>query len=342
MAMWISCSLDSARRNPSWSSTCWRCSARTSWATSASPGCWTCSALRYTGCGPGEAYLQQDKGLAKKLLAFDQIRYPDFAVFAADSTLETGGNLQLPLFVKPLRADASIGIDERLAGPHVHRADEARASTSTRSCTTRRWPRSTSKGASFTSACWATSDPHRACRRSRWTSPGSPTASRGSPTRKAKWDERTAPSTRGRARSWPTSPTSCRPSCKQAAIDAYRALRVRDYGRVDFRVTDTGDIYVIEVNASCYLEQRERVRHRRQSRGHRIQRPHRPHRAARAGAARKAALACGAEVGVRNRSSEFGVCRCERPVTRKRPAVSGVGDSGSNRPDDRSPFPRLA
>src|SRR5687768_12507755 len=66
----------------------------------------------YTGCGPGEAYLQQDKALAKKLLAFDQIRYPDFAVFAADSTIETGGNLRPPLFVKPLRADASIGIDE--------------------------------------------------------------------------------------------------------------------------------------------------------------------------------------------------------------------------------------
>src|SRR3954468_4151899 len=63
----------------------------------------------FTGGGPGELYLRLDKGLAKKALAFDQILYPDFAVISQHE-LETGGNLRLPLFVKPLRADASIGI----------------------------------------------------------------------------------------------------------------------------------------------------------------------------------------------------------------------------------------
>src|SRR3954469_1666288 len=58
----------------------------------------------YTGGGPGEFYLQGDKAIAKKLLAFDNIRSPDFAVFARDTGLETGGNLRMPLFVKPLRA----------------------------------------------------------------------------------------------------------------------------------------------------------------------------------------------------------------------------------------------
>jgi D-alanine-D-alanine ligase len=41
---------------------------------------------------------------------------------------------------------------------------------------------------------------------------------------------------------------------EQVALAAYRALRVRDYGRIDLRMADTGEIYVIEVNASCYLE----------------------------------------------------------------------------------------
>src|SRR5262245_58838167 len=52
----------------------------------------------YTGGGPGEVYIQQDKALAKKLLAFDGIRYPHFAVFAPDAGLETGGKLRMPLF----------------------------------------------------------------------------------------------------------------------------------------------------------------------------------------------------------------------------------------------------
>jgi D-alanine-D-alanine ligase len=41
---------------------------------------------------------------------------------------------------------------------------------------------------------------------------------------------------------------------QQVALDSYRALRVRDYGRVDLRLSETGEIYVIEVNANCYLE----------------------------------------------------------------------------------------
>ena len=41
---------------------------------------------------------------------------------------------------------------------------------------------------------------------------------------------------------------------QKVSLDAYRALRVRDYGRVDLRLADTGEIFVIEVNANCYLE----------------------------------------------------------------------------------------
>ena len=40
----------------------------------------------------------------------------------------------------------------------------------------------------------------------------------------------------------------------EVAIDAFHALRLRDYARIDLRVTDAGEIFVIEVNPNCYLE----------------------------------------------------------------------------------------
>jgi D-alanine-D-alanine ligase len=41
----------------------------------------------------------------------------------------------------------------------------------------------------------------------------------------------------------------------KVSIEAYRALRVRDYGRIDLRLAETGEIFVIECNANCYLEE---------------------------------------------------------------------------------------
>jgi D-alanine-D-alanine ligase len=41
---------------------------------------------------------------------------------------------------------------------------------------------------------------------------------------------------------------------QEVAVEAFNALRLRDYGRVDLRVTPDEQIYVIEVNPNCYLE----------------------------------------------------------------------------------------
>jgi D-alanine-D-alanine ligase len=70
---------------------------------------------------------------------------------------------------------------------------------------------------------------------------------------KAKWAENSV-EFKGTKSILPDLPDELRAKLQKVALEAYRALRVRDYGRVDLRLTDTGDIYVIEVNASCYLE----------------------------------------------------------------------------------------
>jgi D-alanine-D-alanine ligase len=207
--------------------------------------------LAYTGCGPGEGYLQQDKGLAKKLLAFDQIRYPDFAIFAADSTLETAGNLHLPLFVKPLRADASIGID---SGSLVHTSTELmkRVVYIHEELHDSALAEEYIEGREFYVGLLGNQDPI-ALPTIELDFSGLADGKPRFATRKAKWNKRTA-EYKGTRSVLAELSEELAGKLSQAAIGAYRALRVHDYGRVDFRVTEAGEVYVIEVNASCYLE----------------------------------------------------------------------------------------
>jgi D-alanine-D-alanine ligase len=41
---------------------------------------------------------------------------------------------------------------------------------------------------------------------------------------------------------------------QSVAVECFQAIRLRDYARIDLRVTANGDVYVIEVNPNCYLE----------------------------------------------------------------------------------------
>lgn len=65
----------------------------------------------YTGAGPQGLYLAQDKGLAKKLFAFHGIRTPFFAT-CYQGTLEHAHDIKFPLIVKPTSEDGSLGIDK--------------------------------------------------------------------------------------------------------------------------------------------------------------------------------------------------------------------------------------
>ena len=86
------------------------------------------------------------------------------------------------------------------------------------------------------------------------------------------------------ARRWcvPTLEPELERELQKVSIEAYRALRVHDYGRIDLRLTDTGEIYVIEVNANCYLEQHSEFARRGERARHRLRDAAGPDRGARA------------------------------------------------------------
>ena len=207
--------------------------------------------LRYTGSGPGELYLSQDKGLTKKLLAFEDILYPRFAVFSREAAFETGGNLRMPLFVKPLRSDASLGIGGKSL-VHDAVALMERVTAIRKELNDNALAEEYIEGREFYVGVVGNTQP-RALPPVEIDFTGFPEGVPKVMDSKAKWDERSK-EYKGTRSVLAQLPDELRARLQKVAVDAYRALRVRDYGRVDLRLTDTGDIYVLEVNASCYLE----------------------------------------------------------------------------------------
>jgi D-alanine-D-alanine ligase len=207
--------------------------------------------LKYTGCTASEYYLGQDKALAKRLLAFEGILFPKFAVFDQDKGFETSGDLRMPLFVKPVAMDSSIGIDakslvrdstqlmERVAA--IHKIGDAAL------------VEEYVEGREFYVGVLGNHDAE-ALPPIELDFSGMPADSDNIYTSKAKWD-RKSPEYKGVQPKIAELPDELDAKLRRVSLDAYRALRVRDYGRVDLRVADTGEIYVLEVNASCYLEQ---------------------------------------------------------------------------------------
>lgn len=206
----------------------------------------------YVGGGPGEFFLQQDKGITKKLLAFEGLPFPRFAVFTRDSTAEKAAGLKMPLIVKPLSMDSSIGISpssivtnekdlmKRVAAVHERVKDEALVEEFI-------------DGREFNVAILGNRHPI-ALPPMEIDFSGLPERAARILDSRAKWDEDHM-RFKGTRAVLAQIDEGLRDRLQQVALGACRALQVRDYGRVDMRVDAAGNPYVIEVNASCYLEQ---------------------------------------------------------------------------------------
>jgi D-alanine-D-alanine ligase len=79
--------------------------------------------VAYTGCNPRGLVLSRGKDLAKKLVHYHRVPTPAFAVFPIGRKIKRPPRLTLPLIVKSLNEDASMGI----AQASVVETDEALA-----------------------------------------------------------------------------------------------------------------------------------------------------------------------------------------------------------------------
>ena len=205
----------------------------------------------FTGTGPMGMSMRQDKAISKKLLKFHGVRTPRFAVFDPYN-LEFAGKMHFPLIVKPMRGDASLGIhDSSLVNDYsslVERVNSIHGELKDAAIV-----EEYIEGREFYVAILGNSPPEAL-----------PVIEldfaklpQGFPRIygwEAKFDHSSPQFEAVNAIVATDLPPEVRSRITMAGKESVYALQVRDYARVDIRLSPDGTPYVMEVNANPYLE----------------------------------------------------------------------------------------
>jgi D-alanine-D-alanine ligase len=206
--------------------------------------------MPYTGCGSEALYLAQDKALAKKLFEFHEIKTPDFAT-SFRGRLDHSHDIKFPLIVKPTSEDGSIGIDvgsvvenvkelmerihyiheefdspvlieEYIEGREIYGAilgNDAPESLPLIELDLSKLPKGQPRIACQEVKFMKDTDAYKVTKSAPVDDLGEETVQK----------------------------------LQETALAAYRALKMRDYGRIDMRLTPKGEVYVIEANPNPWL-----------------------------------------------------------------------------------------
>ena len=211
--------------------------------------------LRYTGSSPAGLILAGDKTLTKKVLTFHSILTARFATVFRGA-VDWAGDIGFPLILKPPQEDASLGITQKSIVNDVQELLQTISSLQTEY----QGPVLAEEfidGREFYVGVLGNSDA-QALPVMELDFSGYPEDRPRIASWEAKWgddgDEKGA-EFEGTKSVFPTDlPDELNERMQKVAIDAFHALRLRDYARVDLRVNTKEEIYVIEVNPNCYLE----------------------------------------------------------------------------------------
>ena len=204
----------------------------------------------YTGAGPHALYLAQDKALAKKIFAFHQIRTPFFAT-SYKGKLDHSHDIAFPLIVKPCSEDGSIGIDmgsvvgsvkelmERIH--YIHEEFDSPALIE-----------EYIEGREMYAAVLGNDSPEVLPMVELDLSKlpeGTPKIAG----KEVKWEKDTEHYRVTKSAPAEDLDEEMVQRLSETALSAYQALKLRDYGRIDMRLTPKGEVYVIEANPNPWL-----------------------------------------------------------------------------------------
>jgi len=211
--------------------------------------------LRYTGSSPAGLIVAGDKTLTKKVLSFHGILTPKFATVFRGA-VDWAGDIDFPLIVKPPQEDASLGITGKSVVRDVKELLETMSSLQTE-YKSAVLAEQFIEGREFYVGVLGNSSPE-ALPVIELDFSGFPADKPRIASWAAKWGDdgdETGAEFAGTKSVFPTDLSEeLTGAMQRVAVDSFNALRLRDYARIDLRVTDAGEIYVIEANPNCYLE----------------------------------------------------------------------------------------
>jgi D-alanine-D-alanine ligase len=210
---------------------------------------------RYTGSSPAGLILAGDKTLTKKVLTFHGILTARFATVFRGA-VDWAGDINFPLILKPPQEDASLGITQKSIVNDVQELLKTMSSLQTE-YQSPVLAEEFIDGREFYVGVLGNSDA-QALPVMELDFSGYPDGMPKIASWEAKWgdegDEKGA-EFEGTKSVFPTDLSDeLTERMQKVAVDAFHALRLRDYARVDLRVNAKEEIYVIEVNPNCYLE----------------------------------------------------------------------------------------
>jgi D-alanine-D-alanine ligase len=211
--------------------------------------------LHFTGCHSRGILLTRDKALCKKILRYHRVPTPRFAVFPRGAAVRARRDLSFPLIVKSVDEEASLGIAQASVVSDLEHLRE-RVEFVHRSIGTDAIAEEYIEGRELTQSILG-NQRLRAFPLWELVFKNLPEGSLPIATARAKFDR--AYQARVGIDSGPADaiPAASAERIARLCKRAYRALGLAGYARLDLRLTESGQVYVIEINSTPDVKEGE-------------------------------------------------------------------------------------
>lgn len=206
---------------------------------------------RYTGAGPQGSYLAMDKSVAKKIVRYHEL-YTPYSAVVYKGRVEHAQDIRFPVIVKPAAEDASKGIDassvvtslkeflERIS--YIHEEFDSPALLE-----------EYIEGREIYAAVIGNEKPE-ALPLVELDLSKLPDGMPRIAGYEVKFDVNTEAYRKTKSAPARDLDEETVIRIQDTAVTAFRALKLRDYGRIDLRLAENGRVYVIEANPNPWLD----------------------------------------------------------------------------------------